>query len=42
MGRAPRPTDDGLIFHALNRGNNRQPVFRGDDGQERGQEPIFK
>jgi putative transposase len=27
MGRQPRLIADGLIYHALNRGNNRQPVF---------------
>ncbi len=31
MGRPPRPTEDGLVFHALNRGNNRGDVFF-DDG----------
>ncbi len=31
MGRLPRPTDEGLTFHALNRGNNREPVFRDED-----------
>jgi putative transposase len=30
MGRLPRTIDDGLIYHALNRGNNRADVF-GDD-----------
>src|SRR5438046_4206305 len=27
MGRLPRPIADGLVYHALNRGNNRGPVF---------------
>jgi putative transposase len=27
MGRLPRPIADGLIYHALNRGNTRQAVF---------------
>jgi putative transposase len=27
MGRLPRPIADGLIYHALNRGNNRHAVF---------------
>ena len=27
MGRLPRLVADGLIYHALNRGNNRQAVF---------------
>ena len=30
MGRLPRTIDDGLVYHALNRGNNRGDVF-GDD-----------
>jgi putative transposase len=31
MGRRPRPTAAGFVFHALNRGNNRADVFA-DDG----------
>jgi putative transposase len=31
MGRLPRTIDDGLVYHALNRGNNRADVFGGDD-----------
>jgi putative transposase len=31
MGRPLRPIADGLIYHALNRGNNRQPVFTTPD-----------
>jgi len=27
MGRHPRPIADGLLYHALNRGNNRDAVF---------------
>jgi putative transposase len=27
MGRQPRPLAEGLVYHALNRGNNRSPVF---------------
>src|SRR6266852_6046206 len=27
MGRLPRMIADGLVYHALNRGNNRAPVF---------------
>jgi putative transposase len=27
MGRLPRPIADGLVYHALNRGNNRAAVF---------------
>lgn len=30
MPRLPRPIDEGLIYHAINRGNNRHAVF-GDD-----------
>src|SRR3990172_12503568 len=28
MPRPLRPVEDGLIYHVINRGNNRQPVFR--------------
>src|SRR5271166_2272215 len=31
MGRQPRPIADGLLYHALNRGNNRGPVFFAED-----------
>jgi putative transposase len=31
MPRLPRPIEDGLVYHAINRGNNRADVF-GDDG----------
>jgi putative transposase len=31
MGRLPRAIDDGLIYHALNRGNNRADVFTDDE-----------
>lgn len=31
MPRLPRPVADGLTYHALNRGNNRQAVFHHDD-----------
>ena len=27
MGRSPRLIADGLVYHALNRGNNREAVF---------------
>jgi len=30
MGRLPRTIDDGLVYHALNRGNNRVDVFTDD------------
>ncbi len=30
MGRLPRTIDDGLVYHALNRGNNRGDVFADD------------
>lgn len=29
MGRLPRLVADGLVYHAMNRGNNRRTVFRG-------------
>ena len=31
MPRPLRPIDDGLVYHVINRGNNRQPVFH-DEG----------
>jgi putative transposase len=31
MGRLPRAIDDGLVYHALNRGNNRAAVFADDE-----------
>jgi putative transposase len=30
MGRLPRTIDEGLVYHALNRGNNRADVFTDD------------
>jgi putative transposase len=30
MPRPLRPIADGLIYHVINRGNNRQPVFQGE------------
>jgi putative transposase len=30
MGRPTRPIDDGFVYHALNRGNNRAAVFADD------------
>jgi putative transposase len=30
MGRLPRAIDDGLVYHAINRGNNRARVFEDD------------
>ena len=30
MARAPRLVADGLVYHALNRGNNREAVFSRD------------
>jgi putative transposase len=30
MGRLPRAIDDGLVYHAFNRGNNRGDVFADD------------
>ena len=32
MGRVPRPAGDDLIYHAINRGNNRADVL-GPDGE---------
>ena len=34
MGRLSRATDDGLVYHAMNRGNNRTDVFAGDGDYE--------
>ena len=34
MGRLSRATDDGLVYHAMNRGNNRADVFAGDGDHE--------
>ncbi|HMF35145.1 MAG TPA: transposase [Isosphaeraceae bacterium] len=34
MGRLPRAIDDGLIYHALNRGNNGAAVFAEDGDHE--------
>ena len=34
MGRLPRAIDDGLIYHALNRGNNGADVFAEDGDHE--------
>ena len=34
MGRLPRPTVDGLIFHAINRGNNRADVYFDDSDRQ--------
>src|SRR5262249_60393570 len=34
MGRLPRAIDDGLVYHALNRGNNRAEVFADDGDHE--------
>jgi putative transposase len=31
MGRLPRPIDDGLVYHAHNRGNNGAVVFADDE-----------
>ena len=30
MPRPLRPIADGLVYHVINRGNNRQPIFHGD------------
>src|SRR3954447_24389233 len=34
MGRLPRPAEEGLVYHALNRGNNRADVFADPDDHE--------
>jgi putative transposase len=34
MGRLPRATDDGLVYHAMNRGNNRADIFADDADHE--------
>lgn len=31
MGRPLRPTDDGLLYQAINRGNDRRVVFSDDE-----------
>ena len=31
MGRPLRPTEDDLVYHAINRGNNREVVFADDE-----------
>jgi putative transposase len=33
MGRLPRTIDDGLVYHAFNRGNNRGNIFGDDEGR---------
>jgi putative transposase len=42
MGRLPRPVDEGLIYHALNRGNNRADVFTDDADHEAFRESLAK
>ena len=34
MGRPPRPREEELVFHALNRGNNRADVFADDEDRQ--------
>jgi len=34
MGRLPGAIDDGLVYHALNRGNNRGDVLAEDQDRE--------
>jgi putative transposase len=34
MGRLPRPTEECLVYHALNRGNNRADVFADESDHE--------
>jgi putative transposase len=42
MGRLPRQTEDGLVYHALNRGNNRADVFTDDDDHRAFRESLAK
>jgi REP element-mobilizing transposase RayT len=42
MGRLPRPVDEGLIYHALNRGDNRADVFTDDADHEAFRESLAK
>ena len=34
MGRLPRPSEEGLVYHVLNRGNNRADVFADEEDHE--------
>jgi REP-associated tyrosine transposase len=34
MGRLPRPIEDNLVYHALNRGNNRADIFADPEDHE--------
>src|SRR5262245_32476527 len=40
MPRPLRPIDDDLIYHVINRGNNRAPVFFGDEDYEAFRESL--
>jgi hypothetical protein len=40
MVRLPRATDDGLVYRAINRGNNQVNVFAGDGDDEASLEPL--
>jgi len=40
MPRPLRPIADGLVYHVIDRGNNRQPVFF-DEGKKRGQNDLL-
>jgi putative transposase len=42
MGRLSRPTEDGLVYHAPNRGNNRADVFAGAEDQAAFLESLAK
>jgi putative transposase len=42
MLRLPRLADEGLVYHALNRGNNRADVFSGWDDHEAFLEALAK
>ena len=42
MGRLPRAIDDGLVYHAMNRGNNRDDVFAGTGDHDAFLEALAK
>src|SRR5262245_61551814 len=42
MPRLPRPIEDGYVYHAINRGNNRSDVFEDDEDREAFLEALSK
>src|SRR5258708_33101508 len=42
MGRLTRPVEDGLVYHAINRGNNRADVFADNADHEAFQDALTK